>query len=125
MATMSIGTALNALASDLFGSVFRFPLWWYTDGVLVVLKKAKKTVQFISLTTGFGVWSKNLTTPMYGDNSFAGRVISFFIRLAIVVFVGFGLILWIGFLAILVLLYLLFPVISLFGVLYHLFGRLS
>ncbi|MEY4744919.1 MAG: hypothetical protein RL272_864 [Candidatus Parcubacteria bacterium] len=77
--------AIRYLAVDVVGSILYFPLWWYTAGALRAAKFCAGTVRDKAVAFGIGVWLKNLFTPMYGLRDIQGRIISFFMRLMIVI----------------------------------------
>ena len=65
--------------------VLYFPVWWYTKGLVttwqwfvsMVLKAAKR----LSLV----IWLKHMFVPMYGQYNFWGRIISFFMRIVVLI----------------------------------------
>ncbi len=75
---------LNATARfvclDLLGSVFRFPVWWYSDGLARLVRAVLHTLAFRARAYGFAVWIKNFFVPMYGQTDLAGRLVSIFMR---------------------------------------------
>ena len=71
--------------------VVYFPLWWYTRGIAIVVKFAGEGISGWNMRTGFGVWLRNVFTPMFGQRDAVGRMISFCIRCANIVIRGIGL----------------------------------
>jgi len=71
-----------------------FPIWWYSVGFFRFLKNVWNFLKDQENSLGFWVWAKNIFVPMYGQSDWAGRLISFFVRLVQVVFRGFALLLW-------------------------------
>jgi len=65
-----------------------FPLWWYTVGLAKTVRGIGHFYHEAETELGFLVWLKNIFVPMYGQYDFAGRLISFIIRLVQVVFRG-------------------------------------
>ncbi len=108
-----------ALVREFFSSIVRFPFWWYTKGLAIVLGKTVRSLKTASDFFGFGVWVRNLFTPMYGDDSAAGRLVSFLVRSAMVVMKGFGVLLWAVFAWILFVVYLLVVPAGVFGLIYQ------
>jgi len=87
--------ALRQVGHELILDVLRFPLWWYTTGLLqaghFVLQELASFAQRLSIR----ILLRNLFKPMYGDYTRSGRAISLFMRL-IVFFFRFALLLvWI------------------------------
>lgn len=80
------GMILKLVAVDLLGSVVWFPFWWYTKGLSLVSVKVFNALRYRAQSYAFILWLKNFFTPMYGQNDWAGRLVSVLMRL--VVFVG-------------------------------------
>ncbi|MDO8462702.1 MAG: hypothetical protein Q7S96_00300 [bacterium] len=83
--------------------------WWYGHGLLMVLRWVGRSIHSWEESVGLGLWLRNLFTPMYGQTDWQGRIISFFMRIAILcgrciqVFVGSVLVI------VFAVLYVLFP----------------
>ena len=64
-------------------NVFYFPVWWYTKGfknrILKCVFNVKKTAHNLALNIMF----RYLFQPMFGQTSISGRIISFFMRVII------------------------------------------
>ena len=73
--------ALKFVAVDIVGSVFYFPVWWYTKGMVRMAAYCGRTVRDSARNFGIGIWIKNLFRPMFGQHDIASRIISFFMRL--------------------------------------------
>ena len=80
--------------TDLFGGVLFFPVWWYTQGAKLMVLWLGRRARGAKVRLGVGVWIRNLFVPMYGETSFAGRVISFFMRLIMITVRGAAWIVW-------------------------------
>lgn len=96
-----------------------FPLWWYGRGLRDFIGWFSRSISQFSKSVALRVWMKNLFVPMYGDTSFAGRAISFFIRLVMIFFRGAGVVLYTILLAMLFFVYLLLPPVVLIGLVYN------
>jgi hypothetical protein len=86
MASSTFGLVVKYAAVDVVGSFLYFPVWWYTAGVVKTAVGCAGTVRGYARQFGVGVWLKNLFVPMFGQHDLAGRVISFFIRLGVVIY---------------------------------------
>lgn len=118
--TIPLGTVeifFQTLGRGLF-----FPVWWYSRGLVAVLRFAGGSLRNQYESLGLGVWLKNLLVPMYGINDLPGRIISFFIRLFMIIVRAIGLGLWFLILLVLVSFYLVLMPVSLLGFVYHLVG---
>lgn len=84
-----VGAVTKLLVVDLLGSVAWFPVWWYTQGLAGVIRKIGAALRYRARAYAFVIWMKNLFVPMYGQNDLAGRAVSIFMR--IVVLIGRGI----------------------------------
>lgn len=83
-----------AVTARFLGNILFFPIWWYSLGFIRFAGKIIYFWRSEQQALGFSVWLKNIFVPMYGQNDFAGRLISFFIRLIQVIVRGLALIFW-------------------------------
>jgi hypothetical protein len=109
---------------DLFGGILAFPAWWYTIGLSRVATGAVNSVRNQFANLGIEVWVKNLFNPMYGATDLAGKLISFALRLIMIVARSVGLVLWTVLVTVVVVVYLSSLPVAVLGVLYHLTGGL-
>ncbi|MDD3711843.1 MAG: hypothetical protein PHP37_04565 [Patescibacteria group bacterium] len=77
---------LSKISVQILLDIIYFPLWWYSVGLLRLLKNLGLFLQERWMVVGAGVWLKNIFVPMYGQRDFASRAISFFIRLVQIIF---------------------------------------
>ncbi len=99
---------LGKISAQIVLDFLYFPLWWYSVGLLRLLKNLGLFLQERWMVIGAGVWLKNIFVPMYGQRDFASRAISFFVRIFQIIFrfIAFiffvllslgGLFIWIAF----------------------------
>lgn len=98
-----------------------FPLWWYSEGLLKTLKGVFNFWREQETSLGFSVWLKNIFVPMYGQHDFAGRAISFFIRLVQIIFRGAALLIFIILGLLFLVTYLILPPAVLLAIALQLF----
>lgn len=94
-----ISVTSRALTVQLFETVTT-PVWWYTMGVVWLLQTLKNSAAHTWRQLGVGLWMKNLFVPMYGQSDIWGRIISFVIRAANIVFRLCGMAVWMVFLSV-------------------------
>ena len=70
---------------DALGSVLYFPAWWYTTGFVSVLGWYHRTLSYQWRSYGFAIWMRNILVPMYGQYDWTGRLISFFMRIVVLI----------------------------------------
>lgn len=89
--------------------VFYFPIWWYSIGLINIIKKEARFFVNQEKSLGFFIWVKNILVPMYGQSDWAGRIISFFVRFIQIIFRGLFLIFWLALLLALLFIWLAAP----------------
>ncbi|MDG1949516.1 MAG: hypothetical protein P8J32_01680 [bacterium] len=124
MTKPSSAAVLQALISETIREILWFPLWWYTKGLKLTLKKLANAVKNSVKLFGLDIWVKNLFVPMYGETSITGRIISFMVRLFMIVIRGLAVGLWAAGAILLALAYIAVPPALILNILYHLGGML-
>ena len=94
----------------ILGDILYFPIWWYSVGLARLLKNVWNFLSNQERSLGFSVWLKNIFVPMYGQRDWAGRLISFLVRLVQIFFRGIVLLIWLIFSLIFIFIWLLGPV---------------
>ena len=87
-----------------------FPLWWYTRGFKKVLLWAGNSLQEAERSAALKIWFKAMFQPMFQDYTRSGRIISFFMRLILLIFKLVGIGLWATVLLAMITLWLALPV---------------
>jgi len=87
-----------------------FPVWWYTAGFFRVLGWAKESLIGIERVAALKIWLKSMFKPMFQDTTRSGRLISFFMRLVLLIFKLLMVIVWAVFLGAILLAWLLLPI---------------
>lgn len=114
------GQVTGFMVKDIFGGLLYFPVWWYTRGLLRILNLIKREVWGIARMLHLPTLFKYLLKPMYGYTDILSRIISFYVRIVqFVVLLVFTLVV-VAFLLVLLVVWLMAPVISIYGVGYHL-----
>jgi hypothetical protein len=89
-----------------------FPIWWYTAGFLKVLQWSKKSMQKAERVAALKIWLKSMFKPMFQDYTKEGRIVSFFMRIVLLIFKLVMVGLWAMVLLGVILLWLTIPVIT-------------
>ncbi len=82
------------IITELIADILLFPIWWYSRGFWGWVKSVFGFLCNREKAIGLFVWLKNLFTPMYGQQDWQGRLISFFMRLVQIVFRGIFMLFW-------------------------------
>jgi len=79
------------LVADILGSFLRFPMWWYGDGIVRLFGWIARQLAFRWKSYGFVIWIQNLFVPMYGQYDWSGRLVSFVMRIVVLIGRAIGL----------------------------------
>ena len=109
---------------DLVADLVRWPIWWYSRGVLLVGGWGLDLVRGYAASIAVGVWIKNLFVPMFGARDWQSRIISFFMRLFQIFARGFMLFVFTIVALVVLGVYLLLPLVCVVGLVYQVFGDL-
>lgn len=112
----------GSVANELLGDLVRFPVWWYTTGVVHTATSLVFAVRSRARSLGIAVWIRNIFVPMYGQHDWQSRIISVFMRSAQIFFRSGVLVVWSGMLAVAFALYVALPLVAFAFVLYHAVG---
>lgn len=78
--------AVKSLAVDSIVTFLYFPIWWYTKGAFRVASHGFRSLMNAGHSFGVRIWLKNLFKPMFGQYDITSRIISFFMRLVMIVY---------------------------------------
>ncbi len=90
--TSRVGAVARLLIFDLAGSVAWFPVWWYSTGLLNVVRAAHSTLAYRIRSYAFAIWIRNFFVPMYGQHDLTGRLVSVVMRFVVLVARGVALV---------------------------------
>jgi hypothetical protein len=116
---MSTSTYGFKLLAGMLKDIIFFPVWWYSFGFIEVLKKIKDFLADREKGLALFVWIKNIFTPMYGQYDIQGRLISFFVRVAQIIFRGVVMIFWLVVAFVTLLLWITSPFFVIYQIIYQ------
>ena len=70
---------------DIIGDALFFPLWWYTSGLKHVIENFVRSIIEMSDHLALRLLILNIFKPMFAQTDRAGRMISFFMRIVILI----------------------------------------
>lgn len=108
------------LLLEAFKNILFFPIWWYSFGLIEILKKIRNFLSNREKGLALFVWIKNVFTPMYGQQDIQGRLISFFIRLVQIIFRGVAMIFWLVVAITGIAIWIILPFFILYQIVYQL-----
>lgn len=85
---------LQRLLIEFILDFFYFPVWWYTGGVAYALQACGNLISSANGLMAPGLWLKNIFVPMFGQHDWQGRMVSFLVRLANVIFRSLAMVVW-------------------------------
>ncbi len=103
------GGAVRFVLVDLIADFVFFPVWWYTAGFVRALRTANGWLTQTRRMMAVGLWTKNLFVPMFAQYDVWGRVISFLVRVAMIVGRSIGLLIVVLLLGVFLLAWAFFP----------------
>lgn len=110
---------IQFIAVDVVGDIVYWPVWWYTRGLKKLILYIYNEVAYFENRIGLKMWLKNLFKPMYGQYDWQGRLISFFMRLVVLVYKLVKFILWIFILFIILFIWVLVLPFCLYQIIFN------
>jgi len=105
---------------EIIMDIIYFPLWWYSRGLFNFLLSVKNFLVNKQKGLALFVWIKNIFKPMFGQYDWQGHLISFFVRLAQIIFRGIFMLCWLILALAAVILWLIFPVLVIYEIIFQL-----
>lgn len=103
-------------------SVVTWPLWWYSRGLALYLRRRIHSLHGFEESIGLTVWVVNWGKPMYGQYDVTGYVISFLVRTVGIIFKILQLLIYTLGQLVLIVLWLGLPLLILIELSAHLLG---
>ena len=113
-----------AVFKDVLLDIFMFPVWWYSRGLLLMLRWCGQTLKGYAKYLAISVWMKNIFVPMFGQNDWQSRLISIFMRSVQIVARSFALVIIAGGVALALAIYIALPILVVLQAAYHIIGSL-
>lgn len=110
MQSFNITATGSKIFFEIILDILYLPVWWYTKGLLQILIFLNKFLSNHQKALGLSVWVKNIFRPMYGQNDFAGALISFIIRVFQILVRSIGMAFWLLVALIILLFWVLLPI---------------
>ncbi len=77
--------SIKSIAIDIVGDVLYFPIWWYTTGLKHIVMNRIRSLEGMSDQLALRLLLLNIFKPMFAQSDSAGRIISFFMRIVILI----------------------------------------
>ena len=109
------------IITELIGDVIFFPLWWYSRGLLDMLKGQLEFLKNRQRGLALGVWVKNIFKPMFGQNDWQGVLISIVMRIFQIIVRSIAMIFWILLSLFVIIFWVTLPIIIFYQIIFQLF----
>lgn len=109
---MSLVYLLPYLLQEIITLLY-FPVWWYTKGAIAMFQSTIRMISYGAQVLAIGIWLKNWGTPMFGQDDWQGRIISFFMRTVQIFVRTILMIIWTIIMVLFYVLYITLPIWSL------------
>ncbi|NMC51360.1 hypothetical protein GYA54_01360 [Candidatus Kuenenbacteria bacterium] len=104
---------------DVILDFFYWPIWWYTTGLKKAIIFCGRQIGDAWRVLALGIWLRNLFTPMYGDRSILGRLISFGVRIVILIWRLIWMAIWVVIIFSVLAIWLWAPVVAVWMLVGH------
>ena len=108
------------ILTELVWDILYFPVWWYGRGLVSLLLGLKNLLSDKQKSLALFIWIKNIFRPMYAQYDWQGWLISFFMRLAQIIFRSMILLVWLGLCLAAALGWLILPVLAVYEIIFQL-----
>ncbi|MCF7820410.1 MAG: hypothetical protein K9M44_02985 [Candidatus Pacebacteria bacterium] len=108
------------LATQIIWEFLYFPIWWYSVGWWRFGRFLYAFLSWQQASLGFYTWLKNIFVPMYGQTDFAGRMISFLIRVVQIMARGLAMLILLLLALFLFIFWAALPLLVVYGILFQL-----
>ncbi|MDD4901872.1 MAG: hypothetical protein PHE24_01925 [Patescibacteria group bacterium] len=123
ISSKSSNLTLGGIFFSILMDIFFFPFWWYSLGLFKIIKNLANFVADKEKSLALLVWIKNIFVPMYGQRDIQGAIISFFIRLAQIIFRSVILIFWIIIALIVFWIWFLAPILIIYMIVWQITAK--
>ena len=113
-----------AVFKDVLLDIVMFPVWWYSRGLLLMLRWCVETLKGYAKYFAIGIWIKNIFVPMFGQHDWQSRLISIFMRIVQIVGRSIGLAVMAVGICLALLLYIAAPIFVALQAAFHVLGSL-
>jgi hypothetical protein len=101
----------KSFAVDIIGDALYFPIWWYTLGLRHIIFNAFKSIRDTAHNLALRLLVLNIFKPMFAQYDRAGRIISFFMRVVILIARTIYIVIFAILRLIIVVIWIMFPLL--------------
>ncbi|MBI4281208.1 hypothetical protein HY625_00115 [Candidatus Uhrbacteria bacterium] len=108
------------LIVETVGDFVLFPFWWYTKGLVRTVRGIGRAIAERQQSLALLLWIANLFRPMYGQEDWQGKIISFVFRILILLWRLLLFFVWLALMGVVLFCYLALPLLALYGIVQNL-----
>jgi len=108
------------ILAEIGRDIIFFPLWWYSVGLVMIGKKLLFFLSDRQKSLGLLVWIKNIHRPMYQQYDWQGMLISFFMRLVMIIMKSIAMLFWTLIALALFLAWIILPIYIVYEIIFQL-----
>ena len=105
--------------AELIRDILYFPVWWYGRGLVNLIMGMVNFLVDKQKALALFVWVKNIFRPMYAQYDWQGMLISFFMRLAQIIFRSIVMLFWLIFSLAVIIFWILFPLFVVYEIIFQ------
>ena len=107
----------TAFFAETVGDFLLFPIWWYSKGLLRMARGIGGVIARRERQLALGLWVKNLLKPMYGQEDWQGKLISFIFRVLVLLWRSIIFSVWLLLVMFLFIVYFVLPLLIFYALL--------
>lgn len=119
MASNAAWAATKYILVEVVLDILYFPVWWYTAGFIKLLRMCGERLVDTARNLSLGIWLRNMFTPMFGQYDWQGRMISFMMRVFMLIFKLIVFFIWMILLFVLIVVWLAGPAVIVWYLLFQ------
>ena len=108
--------SLRFILLDVVIDFLYWPIWWYSKGLKGAVQFAFGQIAGEEKRIGLLLWMENLFNPMFAQYDWQGRIISFFMRIIVMIYKTIILALWSVAVFASVILYIFLPIVAFYQI---------
>lgn len=115
-------SSLKYIFVEVVFDILYFPIWWYTKGLSRMANYCLEILIKSSRKLALRIWLQHMFTPMYGDYTKEGRIISFLMRIVVLVFKLIMMVFWTIYVFLIFFAWLIIPLLFIYFILFQIFN---
>ena len=120
MLNNNLGLFSAKILAEIGRDLVFFPIWWYSQGLYLVVKKLLEFLKNQQKSLALWVWIKNIHRPMYGQKDWEGIMISVLMRVFQIILRSILMLFWVAVAVAVLAFWVLVPFVVIYQIYYQL-----